>query len=68
VLVGAQHRAQLLGVTLSLAVPRPQIAKVLRITGLDRSLPVYPTVPETLAHATATPPGPQALLPAHHWN
>jgi anti-anti-sigma factor len=68
VLVGAQHRAQLLGVTLSVAAPRPQIAKVLRITGLDRSLTVYPTVPEALAHATTTPPGRQALLPAHRWN
>jgi hypothetical protein len=52
VLVGAQHRAQLLGVTLYLAAPRPQIAKVLRITGLDRGLRL-PTVPEALAHATA---------------
>lgn len=43
VLVGTQHRAQLLGVTLYLAAPRPQIAEVLRITGLDRGLPVYPT-------------------------
>jgi anti-sigma B factor antagonist len=68
VLVGTQHRAQLLGVSLSVAAPRPQIAKVLRITGLDRSLTVYPTLPEALARATATPHGPQALLPAHRWN
>lgn len=68
VLVGTQRRAQLLGVTLYLAAPRPQIANVLRITGLDRSLIVYPTLPEALAHATATPRGRQALLPVHHWN
>jgi anti-anti-sigma factor len=68
VLVGAQHRAQLLGVTLSVAAPRPQIAKVLRITGLDRSLTVYPTLPDAFARATTTPPGPQALLDAHRWN
>lgn len=68
VLVGAQHRAQLLGISLSVAAPRPQIAKVLRITGLDRSLAVYPTVPEALARATATPLGRPALSPADRWN
>jgi anti-anti-sigma factor len=68
VLVGAQHRAQLLGVSLAVAAPRPQIAKVLRITGLDRSLAIYPTVSEALARATATPLGRPALLPADRWN
>ena len=68
VLVGAQRRAQLLGICLSVAAPRLQIANVLRITGLDRSLAVYPTVPEALARATATPLGRQALLPADRWN
>lgn len=68
VLVGAQRRAQLRGVTLCLAAPRPQAAKILRITGLDHSLTVYPTLPEALARATAKRRGRQALPPVHHWN
>jgi anti-anti-sigma factor len=68
VLVGTQRRARLLGVSLYLAAPRPQIAKVLRITGLDRGLTVYPTVLEALARATATPLGHQARSPAGRWN
>jgi anti-sigma B factor antagonist len=40
VLVGIQHRARLLGITLALAAPRPFMSKLLRITGLDRSLPM----------------------------
>jgi anti-anti-sigma factor len=42
VLIGIQRRATGLGITLCLATPRPQVAKLLRITGLDRSLTVLP--------------------------
>ncbi len=40
VLVGIQHRAQPMGITLALAAPRPFMSKLLHITGLDRSLPM----------------------------
>ncbi|GAA2284190.1 hypothetical protein GCM10010149_32010 [Nonomuraea roseoviolacea subsp. roseoviolacea] len=39
VLVGIQHRAQERGITLALTAPRPGMSRLLRITGLDRSLP-----------------------------
>ena len=48
VLIGTQRRAQLLGVTLRLAAPGYVIATVLRQTGLDRSLEVYPTLTRAL--------------------
>ncbi|MFC5747545.1 STAS domain-containing protein [Actinomadura rugatobispora] len=44
VLIGTQRRATGLGITLHLANPRPQIAKLLRITGLDRSLTLHPNL------------------------
>ncbi|GLW11256.1 hypothetical protein Misp01_63840 [Microtetraspora sp. NBRC 13810] len=40
VLVGVQHRARAMGVVLALAAPRPAMTRLLRITGLDRSLPM----------------------------
>jgi anti-anti-sigma factor len=64
VLIGTQRRATLLGATLRLAAPRPQVAKVLRATGLDRSLSIQPTLAGALAqpltrHAATFP------LPVH---
>ena len=43
VLIGAQRRAAGLGITLRLAAPNPQVAALLRDTGLDRALTVHPT-------------------------
>ncbi|MDF5756241.1 STAS domain-containing protein [Spongiactinospora sp. TRM90649] len=40
VLVGIQRRARSMGITLALSSPRPFMARLLRITGLDRSLPI----------------------------
>ncbi|MFI7702272.1 STAS domain-containing protein [Nonomuraea sp. NPDC049480] len=40
VLVGIQRRARTRGVTLALASPRPQMSRLLHITGLDRGLPL----------------------------
>ena len=56
VLVGAQRRARLLGIVLRLAVPSPPVAKLLRLTGLDRSLTICPDLGRALAgerHETA---------------
>jgi anti-anti-sigma factor len=43
-LVGAQRRAKLLGLTVVLAGPGRTVSKLLRITGLDRAFAVYPSV------------------------
>lgn len=43
-LVGTQRRAGLHGVPLTLAAPRPNVAKLLRVTGLDRVFAVHPTL------------------------
>jgi anti-anti-sigma factor len=43
-LVGTQRRAALHGVTLTLAAPRPNVTKLLRITGLDRAFTIHPTL------------------------
>lgn len=40
VIVGIQRRARMMGITLALTAPRPFMCKLLRITGLDRSLPM----------------------------
>jgi anti-anti-sigma factor len=63
VLIGTQRRARALGITVRLAGPRPQTAKLLRVTGLDRhfticaalddALPVPEGRPRT---ATSAPP------------
>jgi anti-anti-sigma factor len=44
VLVGASHRARVLGGFLRLAAVSPPAARVLDITGLRRHLSIYPTV------------------------
>jgi anti-anti-sigma factor len=49
VLIGTHRRATLLGITLHLAAPRPRVAKLLHLTGLDHSLTIHPTLPNALA-------------------
>lgn len=43
-LVGARRRAKLLGLTLILAGPRPNVRRLLGITGLDRAFVIHPTL------------------------
>jgi anti-anti-sigma factor len=43
-LVGTQRRATMHGLTVALAAPRPNLHKLLRITGLDRAFTVHPTL------------------------
>jgi anti-anti-sigma factor len=43
-LVGAQRRARLRGITVALAGPPRRVSKLLRITGLDRSFTIYPSL------------------------
>jgi anti-sigma B factor antagonist len=47
-LTGTQRRARARGITVRLAAPRPQTAKLLRITGLDRSLTICATLADAL--------------------
>lgn len=57
VLIGAQRRARLLGIVLRLAAPSLPVAKLLRLTGLDRSLTICPDLSSALAeerHELAT--------------
>jgi anti-sigma B factor antagonist len=51
VLVGVQHEARTLNIALGLAAPRPHVARVLRLTGLDRSFAMYGT--SSLGRGTA---------------
>jgi anti-anti-sigma factor len=54
VMIGTQRRATPLGITLHLIAPQPQTAQLLHITGLDRSLTIHPTLPDSLAFPPST--------------
>jgi len=43
-LVGSGRRARLLGGSLRLAAPSPEVARVLSATGLNRHLDIFPTI------------------------
>jgi anti-anti-sigma factor len=49
VLIGAQRRARVLGIVMRLAAPSVPVAKLLRLTGLDRSLTICPDLRGALA-------------------
>ncbi|MFI9561115.1 STAS domain-containing protein [Nonomuraea endophytica] len=57
VLIGVQHQAKTLDIAIGLAAPRPHLAKVLRLTGLDRSFPIYGTVQGTSTGTAVTGQG-----------
>ena len=48
VLIATQHRASERGIIVRLAAPRPQMAKLLHVTGLDRSLTICATLDDAL--------------------
>jgi anti-anti-sigma factor len=52
VLIGVQRRARGLGITVRLAAPRPQMAKLLRVTGLDQHFTICATLDDALAAQT----------------
>jgi anti-sigma B factor antagonist len=43
-LVGVQRRAQLSSISTCLAGPRPQVNKLLHLTGLDHAFTIYPSL------------------------
>jgi anti-anti-sigma factor len=60
VLVGSGRHARLLGGSLRLAAPSPEVARVLSATGLNQHLDIYPTV---RAAITGQPRLPDAIFP-----
>lgn len=48
VLIGTQRRATARGIVVRLAAPRPQVLKLLRITGLDHRLTICATLADAL--------------------
>jgi anti-sigma B factor antagonist len=48
VLIATQRRASRLGTTVRLAAPRPQVTKLLRITGLDQCFTICATLDDAL--------------------
>ena len=48
VLVATQRRARRLGITVRLAAPRPQVTKLLRVTGLDQCFTIRATLDDAL--------------------
>ena len=60
VLVRSGHRARLLGGSLRLAAPSPEVARILSATGMNQHLDIFPTV---RAAITAQPRLPEAIFP-----
>lgn len=48
VLIGAQRQATARGITVRLTAPGPQVAELLRVTGLDRNLRICATLADVL--------------------
>jgi anti-sigma B factor antagonist len=61
VLVGSGHRARLLGGSLRLAAPSPEVVRVLSATGMNRYLDIFPTI---RAAITGQPRLPEAIFPS----
>jgi anti-sigma B factor antagonist len=60
-LVGSGRRARLLGGSLRLAAPSPEVARVLSATGINRHLDIFPTI---RAATTGQPGLPGPIFPA----
>ena len=60
VLVGSRRRARLLGGSVRLAAPSPEVARVLSATGINQHLDIFPTV---RAAITGQPRLPEAIFP-----
>jgi anti-anti-sigma factor len=67
VLVGSGRRARLLGGSLRLAAPSPEVARVLSATGMNKHLDTFPTVRTAIIGQPRLPEAifPSATVPAH---
>ena len=64
-LVRIANRADIIGCRYGLIAPRPQLVKVLQITGLDQRLPAFASVDDALTHLTqGTGSGAQRTAPS----
>jgi hypothetical protein len=61
VLVSSRRRARLLGGSLRLAAPSPEVARVLSAAGLNQHLDIFPTVRAAIA---GQPSLPGAIFPS----
>ena len=61
ILVGSGRRARLLGGSLRLAAPSPEVSRVLSATGMTRHLVIFPTVRAAIA---GRPGWPGPILPS----
>jgi hypothetical protein len=61
VLVATQRRAGRLGIAVRLACPRPQMARLLRVTGLDQCFTICATLDDALPRSSVSPNGPRCL-------
>ena len=52
VLVALRRRADACGHAVALAGPRPNVRRLLRITGFDQAFPIYSTVPQAVPVVT----------------
>src|SRR6185437_16810231 len=64
VLISTRRRARLLDGFMRLAAVSPQVERVLQVTGLDRSLAVFPSVQAASEPQAAARGGPGAARPA----
>jgi anti-anti-sigma factor len=62
-LVQIVNRADAAGCRYGLIAPRPPVAKLLRITGLNARMPVFATIDHALAHLTALASAPVGAKP-----
>jgi len=58
VLIGTERRARALGIVMRLAAPSVPVAKLLRLTGLDRNLTICPELRDALAAERREPADP----------
>jgi anti-anti-sigma regulatory factor len=58
VLIGAERRTRALGIVMHLAAPSVPVAKLLRLTGLDRNLTICPDLRGALAAERYEPANP----------
>jgi anti-anti-sigma factor len=56
VLIGTQRRATVRGIAVRVAAPHPQVAKLLRVTGLDHRLTICATLADALPTERRGPP------------
>jgi anti-sigma B factor antagonist len=63
-LIAAHKRAEAEGREVLLVIPSPAVLRVFALTGMDRVIPTFATLPEALARTTATANGRRQVQPS----